>query len=110
MGRGGLRAGEAWAVGTIGLLGASDVGTQFDAAVRGSPRHRSLSLPVASLVIWPVVTPRSSLADACRRRLLSVVHSPLTVARVLLRRGAPHAAPCAAYQYSIHQRTPRSLS
>ena len=62
----GLREGEAWAVGTIGLLDAPDV-----AAREASARWGPSSLVIA-LVAWPVVTPQSSLTDARGRRLLSL--------------------------------------
>jgi len=42
-GRGGLAAGEAWAVGTIGLLDAPDAAKPFNEVVQGVHDGRRLS-------------------------------------------------------------------
>ena len=67
----GLAEGEAGAVGTIGLLGMPDARPSDAAARSAVARVGRSSLVVAlvtwPLIIWPLITPVSSLADASSR-------------------------------------------
>lgn len=106
---------QAWAVGTMGLLGTPGVGTKLDAAARCTPSplaiapgagtrldaaaRRAPSPLVVALVAWAVVTPLSSWIVARCRRSLSVERGP----RIALSQGAarcpfgcPTAGRCAA--------------